>query len=148
MLKSFWFWALILFIVIQFFSLNIPANKSIKENEKLQAPQQIPKEVLTILKRSCYDCHSLEVKAPWYYTVAPMSWYTQFNVQKARKVMNFSKWNSYNKEEQQKFLKKLPKAIVIRMPLQSYLYLHEEVALTQKEKELLKSWVKTQIRKE
>ena len=138
MLKSFWFWLLILFITIQPFSFDVVAKLPIKPSEELQAP----KEVLSILKRSCYDCHSSEVKAPWYYTVAPMSWYTQRNVQHAREIMNFSKWNTYSKERQIKFLEKLPKAIVIRMPKKAYLYLHEEVALTKNEKKLLSSWSK------
>ncbi|HIP50534.1 MAG TPA: cytochrome C [Campylobacterales bacterium] len=138
MLKSFWFWLLILFIAIQPFSFNVAATLPIKSNETLEAP----KEVLSILKRSCFDCHSSEVKAPWYYTVAPVSWYTQRNVKKAREIINFSKWNTYTKEKQIKILNKLPKAIVIRMPLISYLYAHEEAKLTESEKKLLKSWSK------
>ena len=138
MLKSFWFWLLILFIAIQAFSFKVAATLPIKVDEELQAP----KEVLSILKRSCYDCHSSEVKAPWYYTVAPMSWYTQRNVREARKIMNFSKWNTHSKEKRIKFLSKLPKAIVIRMPKKAYLYLHGEVRLTEDEKKVLKSWSK------
>jgi hypothetical protein len=138
MLKSFWFWLLVLFIVIQAFSFNVAAKLPIKANETLDAPQ----EVLSTLKRSCYDCHSSEVQAPWYYTVAPMSWYTQRNVQNARDIINFSKWNTYSKEKRFKLLDKLPKAIVIRMPKKAYLYLHDEVRLTENEKKLLKSWSK------
>ena len=138
MLKSFWFWLLILFIAIQPFSLEVAAKLPIQANEELQAP----KEVLNILQRSCYDCHSSEVKAPWYYTVAPMSWYTQRNVRNARNIINFSKWNTYNKEKQLKVLKAIPKAIVVRMPKKAYLYLHDEVRLTQDEKRTLKSWSK------
>jgi hypothetical protein len=138
MLKSFWFWLLILFIAIQPFSLNVAAKLPIKANEILEAP----KEVLSILERSCYDCHSSEVKAPWYYSIAPTSWYTQRNVRQAREIINFSKWNTYSTEKQFKFLSKLPKAIVIRMPKKAYLYLHDEVRLTEDEKKVLKSWSK------
>ena len=138
MLKSFWFWLLILFIAIQPFSFNIVAKLAIQEGETLEAP----KEVLSILKRSCYDCHSSTVKTPWYYTVAPASWYTQRNVKQARDIVNFSKWNTYSQEKQVKILEKLPKAIVIRMPKAAYLYLHEEAKLTEDEKKLLKSWSK------
>lgn len=136
MLKSFWFWVLIIFLGMQFFSFNVPASLPIKKEESLQAPKQ----VLNILKRSCYDCHSSQVKAPWYFNVAPISWYTQHNVRKARHIVNFSKWNNYTKEKQLKILKRLPKAIVIRMPIQTYLYMHEEVKLTKSEKEILSSW--------
>jgi hypothetical protein len=138
MLKSFWFWLLILFIAIQPFSFDVAAKLPIKANEELQAP----KEILSILKRSCYDCHSSEVKAPWYYTVAPVSWYTQRNVQNARNIINFSKWNTYTEEKRFKLLDKLPKAIVIRMPKKAYLYLHEEVSLTKDDKKRLSSWAK------
>lgn len=136
MLKNFWFWVVIIFALMQLFSLNTPASLPIKEAEKLQAPQ----EVLTLLQRSCYDCHSSKVEAPWYYNVAPISWYTQLNVKNAREIVNFSKWNSYPKERQLKLLKKIPKAIVIRMPMQTYLYMHEEARVTKSEKELLTTW--------
>lgn len=138
MLKSFWFWLFILFLFLQLFKMDISAKLPIDKKEELQAPN----EVLSILKRSCYDCHSSEVKTPWYYEVAPASWYTQLHVKNARKHINFSKWNSYTKEKQVKFLEKLPKAIVIRMPLISYLYAHEDAKLTESEKKLLKSWSK------
>ena len=138
MLKSFWFWLLMIFIVMQFFSLDIPAKLPINKEEEIKAP----KEVISILRRSCYDCHSSEVNAPWYYNVAPLSWYTQRNVHHAREVMNFSKWNSYSKAKQLKFLQKLPQSIVIRMPDPVYLYLHEESKLTTNEKKLLKKWAR------
>ncbi|CAA6817381.1 MAG: Unknown protein [uncultured Sulfurovum sp.] len=138
MLKSFWFWLVILLIAIQPFSLNVQAKLNSNPNEELQAPT----EVLNLLKRSCYDCHSSEVKAPWYYNVAPVSWYTQRNVKQAREIINFSKWNTYDKEKQLKVLEKIPKAIVIRMPKKAYLYLHEEVTLTAEDKKLLSVWAK------
>ncbi len=138
MLKSFWFWTLVVFIAIQFFSLDVPAKLPIKKEQELQAP---PK-VISILKRSCYDCHSSEVKAPWYYKVAPISWFTQLHVKRARDVVNFSKWNSYSKERQYKLLDRLPKSLLIRMPMPSYLYMHKEATLTQEEKKILTKWAK------
>ena len=138
MLKSFWFWAVISFIAIQFFSLNIPAKLPIKKGEELQTSS----EVKSILKRSCYDCHSSEVKAPWYYTVAPISWFTQVHVKNARAVVNFSKWNSYSKEKQYKVLDKLPKSLLIRMPMPSYLYMHKESVLTKEDKKTLAKWAR------
>ena len=136
--KSFWFWLLVLLIAIQAFSLNVKATLPIKESEELQ----VPKEVLSILKRSCYDCHSSQVKAPWYYNVAPVSWFTQLHVKNARNIVNFSKWNSYSKEKQLKILKKLPKSIVIRMPMSTYLSMHKEATLSHEDKKRLKLWAK------
>ena len=138
MLKSFWFWAVIIAIGIQFISFDIPAKLPIKKSEELQASS----EVTSILKKSCYDCHSSKVNAPWYYNVAPISWYTQIHVKNARAIVNFSKWNSYSKEKQLKVLKKLPKSVVIRMPLLTYTYMHKETVLTKEEKKTLAKWAR------
>ncbi len=138
MLKSFWFWTLIVFIAMQFFSLDIPAKLPIKKDEELQTSS----EVMNILKRSCYDCHSSEVKAPWYYKVAPISWFTQVHVKNARTVVNFSKWNSYSKEKQYKVLDKIPKSLLIRMPMPIYTYMHKNTILTKKEKKIVSKWAK------
>jgi hypothetical protein len=118
--------------------MNILAKLPTDSTQEIQAP----KEIMNILKRSCYDCHSSEVKEPWYYTVAPISWMVQTHIKNGRKVVNFSEWNSYNREKQFKVIEKLPKSIVIRMPMPSYLWLHKEAELTANEKELLKDWAK------
>jgi len=136
MLKSFWFWVLIGFLGIQFISMNIPAKIENNPNEEIQ----VPKEIMTILKRSCYDCHSNNVKKPFYYNIAPISWVVQLHVKNGRKVVNFSKWNSYSREKQFKILDKTPKAIVIRMPMPSYLWLHKNAKMSADEKKLLSKW--------
>ena len=42
--------------------------------------------------RACYDCHSNEVKTPWYGQVAPVSWWLNSHVQDGRAALNFSDW--------------------------------------------------------
>jgi len=138
MLKSFWFWVFIMLIIIQFFSLNISAKLTTNPTQEIEAPE----EIMSILKRSCYDCHSSEVKEPWYYNIAPISWVVQVHVKNGRKVVNFSEWNSYTKEKQFKVVDKLPKSIIIRMPMPSYLWLHQEAKISDNERKLLKRWAK------
>ena len=138
LLSSFWFWTLILFIAIQFISMNISAKLPINSTQEIQAP----KEIISILKRSCYDCHSSDVKEPWYYNIAPISWLVQLHIKDGREVVNFSKWNSYSEEKQFKVLDKLPKSVVIRMPIPSYLWLHQEATLSENERKLLIRWAK------
>ena len=138
-LKSFWFWIFMIFLIMQLFSLNVPSKLPIVKTEEIQAPS----EVMEVLKRSCYDCHSSEVKEPWYYNVAPTSWYTQLHVKNGREIVNFSKWNNYSKEKQFKVLDKLPKSVVIRMPMVSYTYMHQEAIMTEKEKKTLAKWART-----
>jgi len=135
-LKSFWFWLFIALITSQFISMNISAKIESDPKEEIQAP----KEVMTILKRSCYDCHSSDVQEPFYYNIAPMSWLVQLHVKNGRKVVNFSKWQTYSIEKQLKVIDKLPKSIVIRMPMTSYLWLHQDATMSANEKKLLTKW--------
>jgi hypothetical protein len=116
--------------------MNISAKIESDPKEEIQAP----KEVMTILKRSCYDCHSSDVQEPFYYNIAPMSWLVQLHVKNGRKVVNFSKWQTYSIEKQLKVIDKLPKSIVIRMPMTSYLWLHQDATMSANEKKLLTKW--------
>ncbi|HET9249188.1 MAG TPA: heme-binding domain-containing protein [Actinomycetota bacterium] len=42
---------------------------------------------------ACFDCHSNETRWPWYTSVAPVSWFTQHDVEEGRETLNFSEWN-------------------------------------------------------
>ena len=138
MLKSFWFWTFVTLILIQFIPMDVP--EKIEGNPKSEITA--PTEVMTVLKRSCYDCHSNALVYPWYDKIAPASWYAKSHVKDGREILNFSTWNEYDKEKQSKLLKKIPKSIAIRMPLPSYLWLHEEATLTKEEKRMISKWVK------
>ena len=135
-LKSFWFWFFITFIAIQFVAVDVPAKIESNPKDEIVAP----KEVMAVLKRSCYDCHSNESTYPWYDRVAPVSWVVKDHVKNGRKVVNFSLWNSYEKKKQKFFADKLEKSIVIRMPLPSYLWLHSDAKLNNDDKKTLKNW--------
>jgi len=136
MLKSFWFWVLITFIAIQFIPMNVPAK--LKGDPKSEI--ETPKEVMKVLKRSCYVCHSNSLVYPWYDKIAPASWYAKLHVKNGRKVVNFSKWKEYDKKKQFKIINKLAKSIAIRMPLPTYLWLHKEAKLSNEDKNTLKKW--------
>lgn len=80
--------------------------------------------------RACFDCHSNHTRWPWYANVAPLSWVVQFDVEKARTVLNFSEWN-----------RPYPLAVYAgqrtrdgNMPLGKYLAAHPEAVLTPEER--------------
>ena len=45
-----------------------------------------PAEVMTVLERACYDCHSNETVWPAYSRVAPVSWLVARDVQEGREA--------------------------------------------------------------
>ena len=60
---------------------------------------------MNIFKRSCYDCHSNDTNWPWYSSIAPVSWSVSSHVEDGRQWLNFSIWNSYTINEQNKKIK-------------------------------------------
>jgi len=135
-MKNIIIWVIVPLIAIQFIKLDVPQKLPTDAKMQLKAP----KEVMSILNRSCADCHSNYVKYPWYDRISPIKWYVQIHVKNGRKVFNFDIWNSYDRSKKIKLLEKIPDAIKIRMPLPSYLWLHQETKLSNKDKKILKKW--------
>ena len=104
---------------------------------------QAPPEVMTLLKRSCWDCHSNESVWPWYAQVAPVSRLVARDVNGGRKHLNFSEWQGY---EEGRKLKKLEEIAEEgeegEMPMAIYLPLHPEAKLTAAERTTLVEWAK------
>ena len=92
MLRIIFIVVIILLIAIQF----VPVNKI---NPPVTGEIKAPENVMQILRTSCYDCHSNEVKWPWYSNIAPASWLVAYDVKEAREHINFSEWQSYSAED-------------------------------------------------
>lgn len=128
------------FIVMQFFG---PAktNPPVDEAKTIQAHAQAAPEVLAIIKRACYDCHSNQTRWPWYSHVAPVSWFLIDHVAHARKELNFSEWASYNQKRMNKKLEGISEEVETgAMPLKSYLLLHSDAKLSPDDVQALMAW--------
>ena len=128
---------LALFLVIQV----LPVNRS---NPPVESTVQAPAEVLSILERSCFACHSNETKWPWYSWVAPVSWIVSNHVAEGRHHLNFSVWPNSDPEAQIKFNQEINHEVSTReMPLTSYLLLHSEAQLSDADRQKLLDWSAT-----
>lgn len=90
----------LLIAAIQF----VPVSRS---NPPVETEIAVPDNVKSVLKRACYDCHSNEVKWPWYSYVAPVSWLVAYDVKEGREELNFSTWNRYSPEKSNKKITKI-----------------------------------------
>lgn len=103
-------------------------------------------EITSILKKSCYDCHSNETVWPGYSTIAPFSWYVYKNVTNGRKAINFSEWNTLDDVIK---LQRMQRAVTTvqngMMPKPLYLKMHPEAKLSDKEKEILVNWIQKDL---
>ncbi|MDA3907907.1 MAG: heme-binding domain-containing protein [Sulfurimonas sp.] len=141
MLKKTLIITIILLISIQFISVD-KTNPPVDESISLKAPN----EVMSILKKGCYDCHSNETKWPYYSDIAPVSFFVASHVNKGRKAMNFSVWNKIDSKIKHKRLKRA--VITVNngiMALPSYISAHDEAKLSKGEKEIITTWFKKQL---
>jgi len=135
-------WSIATLILLQFIKIDVPPPPKATPQDEIKAP----KEVMSILKKSCYDCHSNETKWPWYSNIAPISWQVKSNVKNGRNWLNFSIWNKYSQEKKQKLYRGMVNALKIKMPPAEYLLIHKEARLTPKERRVLQDWAQNQIK--
>ena len=126
---------LIIFIVRQFIQPN-KENIVVDKNLEIKAPT----EVMTLLKTSCFDCHSNETTWPWYSKIAPFSWVVANHVNTGRKALNFSTWENYSPQLKEEKLKAIYRTAYASMPLPSYIYAHEEANLTKEQRSMIRDW--------
>ena len=109
-----------------------------KQDKNLEI--QAPKNIQTMFKNACYDCHSNQTKWPWYSSVAPVSWIVARHVKHGRKALDFTAWKNYTPEEKTKKLKAIYRTVYGSMPLASYLSLHDEAMLSKEQREIIREW--------
>lgn len=121
-------------IIIQF----IPASRT---NPPITAGLDAPLEVISVFKKSCYDCHSHETEWPWYSNIAPVSWLVSSDVEDGRSHLNFSKWGNLSRKDKVKMKEEIWEEIEKgNMPLWKYRILHPDANLTQEDKNLIRDW--------
>ena len=136
-------YTIIVLVLIQFIGIDksAPDLEGRLDFMEIESP---PKEILELIKTSCYDCHSYETKYPLYSNFAPISWSIGSHVSEGREHLNFSTWGNYKKEVQKDLLLKCYKQIGARqMPLASYLLLHKEAKIQNNQLEEFYTWFKT-----
>ena len=130
----------LLFVALQFLPVNTPKIILPNPND-LIAATNIPKNIGLKLKTSCYDCHSNETKLPWYSSIAPTKWFIYKHVNEGREELNFSIWNTLNKEEKAEKLEEISTVVYgDEMPLKKYTIIHRTAKLSKEDKEDIINW--------
>jgi hypothetical protein len=128
-------------IIIQFYRIDKSNPLVNKENDFLFMVQP-PSEIASLIKSSCYDCHSNETLYPWYTNIAPVSWIIKSHVTEGREHLNFSEWGNYKPGRRGHILDECKEMVENRkMPLKSYTLLHSSAKLSGANREILKTWL-------
>lgn len=115
-----------------------------RKNPPVTMDINAPENISSILRTSCYDCHSNETSWPLYSYIAPVSFLLAGDVKEGRKHLNFSQWDKYSSDEQIKLLEEMIEEVEKEnMPLTIYTFTHPNSKLDSNRIKLLKQWVKS-----
>lgn len=134
---------LIVFIAIQFIPVELNQSDSFSK-ENFIVTTGAPDNIASILKKSCYDCHSNHTKYPWYDKIAPISWWVASHISHAKDELNFEEWATYSlKRKKHKLEEIVEETEEGHMPLQSYLWMHSDAKLSENQLSELKIFIST-----
>lgn len=109
-----------------------PAGKTFVDTFK------VGEQVNAILAVSCYDCHSNNTKYPWYSEIQPMAWLMEKHILDGKDKLNFDDLPPYGSRRLNSKFTQITKQIEQgKMPLNSYLWMHEGARLNMEDKKLL-----------
>jgi len=125
---------LLLFIAIQF----IRPDKNEGGYSSLDAfktDTKPSKEILSILKTNCFDCHTNQTNYPWYAEIAPISYWLADHVNEGKDEFNMSNWETYSIKKKDHKLEELIEEVEEgEMPLDSYTWVHGKLSKQDQEK--------------
>ena len=72
------------FIIAQFFGPEENTYQQVPDTD-IAKVENVPAEVMSILKTSCYDCHSNNTSYPWYDKITLVNYYLAEHVEDGKK---------------------------------------------------------------
>ena len=136
-----------LFIGIQF----IDVKKNISQDQSANAIENyynVPPKVKSILKTSCYDCHSNNTIYPSYSKLQPVKQWLADHVNSGKRHLNFDEFNSYSREKKLEKLDEIVETVKEgEMPLASYTVIHQDAKLSASDQAEIEKWI-NEIKKE
>lgn len=104
----------------------------------------VPANVLSVLEKACFDCHSNNSRYPWYTNIQPLGWYLAHHIDEGKAELNFSEFATYPTKKAHHKIEEVQETLEKQeMPLASYTLVHKDANLTDAEKQLLINWSKS-----
>jgi hypothetical protein len=131
---------IVVLVVLQFFRPDRNATP-VDPQQDLLSVASPPDQVASLIRSSCYDCHSNQTNYPWYSNISPVSWYLNQHISKGKEEVNFSEYGSLEKADKIRVLDEFYEVLEGGdMPLPSYTLIHREARLSKEEIDALCSW--------
>ncbi len=132
---------LIILVLIQFIRPEKNVSDTIAVND-ISTKYAIPAHIDSLLKTSCYDCHSNNSYYPWYWNLQPVAWFMNGHIEDGKRDLNFSEFTTYQIAKQYRRLEQIKDETKSGdMPLTSYTLIHTDARLSAQGKSELATWV-------
>jgi hypothetical protein len=142
MLKKILIGLLIIFLLSQF--IRPPHNNGNATSlSDVTHTVSVPENVMGILKKSCYDCHSNHTEYPWYSKITPVNWWLNNHIEEGKRHLNFSDFKKGSYKRMMKRMDEVGETVEKHeMPLNSYLWIHHDAKLSEEQQQMLINWSK------
>ena len=132
---------LFIFIGIQFYQPALNVDKGQVYTTDFTQFYKMPVQVKAMFQTSCYDCHANETAYPWYFKIAPVSWWLKNHINEGRRELNFSTWGDYTTKRKDKKMKESIKLVQEgEMPMWSYTLVHKDAVINEAQQKTLVDW--------
>lgn len=137
---------LLVFIAVQFYQPSPNADKGqVYTTDFTQTYPEMPDEVKTAIRTSCYDCHSNNTNYEWYDYIQPARSLVEKHIKDGKENLNFSEWDTYSERKQKRLITSIKKQIETKkMPMSSYTLMHKDAQLNDHQIKTLAQWLKKQ----
>lgn len=143
LIKRIFVFLLLAFIVIQFIHPK-PNKASGDQPNYIGKAYAIPEDVKTILVKACNDCHSNNTSYPWYSNIQPVDWWLTNHIKEGKAHLNFDEYTHRNLRYQYHKMEETVEMVEdVKMPLDSYTWIHKDAKLNPEEKNKLINWANT-----
>jgi hypothetical protein len=150
-LKRIALFLLAVFVIMQFFQPG-KNNQSMEMTNDIGKVVSVPEDVHSLLKKSCYDCHSNNTVYPWYANIQPVGWWLKDHIEEGKGHLNFQDFALVEPNErfptralrQDHKLEEVAETVENgEMPLESYTIIHGDAKLDEVQKKMILDWVKS-----
>lgn len=132
---------LVAFVGIQFVPTKRNQSNTVPKSDFMTV-EKVPDDIQSLVKESCYDCHSNNTDYPWYNKIQPAAWFLEDHITKGKKELNFNDWGNYSDRRKNSKLNAMIHEIEDEeMPLSSYTFIHGNAKLSKEESQDLVSYL-------
>lgn len=143
-IKNIFFGFIIIFLIIQVIQPVRNIDHGQVPSSDISKVYQVPGNVQSILRTSCYDCHSNSTDYPVYAYIQPLSFFLEKHIKEGKKELNFNEWGLYSHRKRTNKLEAVKNQIKQgKMPLSSYLYLHHDAKLSDEKIKEVVDWIES-----